>query len=369
MPEARPGRCRLPTGRGCATSVSSDMTEPHPPAAERLKAPLVDPFGRRVSYVRISVTDRCDLRCRYCMAEQMVFAPRAELLTLEEIDAIASAFVARGVRRLRLTGGEPLVRRGVLDLAARLGRHLASGALDELTMTTNGMRLAEAAPALAAAGIRRINVSLDTLDAAMFRHITRQGELERVLSGIAAAKAAGMHVKLNMVALRGLNEDQVEPMLRFCASHGHDLTLIETMPLGEVEEDRTAHFLPLGEVRRRLAARFTLEPLAERTGGPARYVRVRELGVRLGFITPLTHNFCEGCNRVRLSAFGRLYLCLGQEDAADLRAVVRAHPGDAAALDAAIEAAIARKPRGHDFVIDRPGAPPAQPRHMSVTGG
>ncbi len=345
------------------------MSLPHPPPAERSGAPLVDRFGRRISYLRVSVTDRCDLRCRYCMAEQMVFAPRAELLTLEEIDAIATAFVARGVRRLRLTGGEPLVRRGVLDLAARLGRHLASGALDELTLTTNGMRLADAAPALAAAGVRRVNVSLDTLDAAAFRHITRQGELARVLDGIAAAQAAGLHVKINMVALRGLNEDQVEPMLRFCAAQGHDLTLIETMPLGEVEADRTEHYLPLSTVRQRLAARYTLEPLAERTGGPARYVLVRELGVRVGFITPLTQNFCDGCNRVRLSAFGRLYLCLGQADAADLRAVVRARPGDAAALDAAIEAAIAIKPRGHDFAIDRPGAPPAQPRHMSVTGG
>lgn len=332
-------------------------------------APLVDPFGRRITYLRLSLTDRCDLRCRYCMAEDMVFAPRADLLTIEELDAVASAFVARGVRRIRLTGGEPLVRRGVLDLARALGRHLASGALDELTMTTNGMRLAEAASALADAGVRRINVSLDTLDPEAFRHITRHGDLDRVLAGIAAARAAGLHVKLNMVALRGLNEDQVEPMLHFCARHGYDLTLIETMPLGEVEADRTDHFLSLAIVRAMLAERYTLETLSDRTGGPARYVRVRELGVRLGFITPLTGNFCAGCNRVRLSAFGRLYLCLGQEDAADLRAVVRARPGDTAALGAAIEAAIARKPLGHDFVIDQPGRAPAQARHMSVTGG
>jgi cyclic pyranopterin phosphate synthase len=359
-----PLRAIAATSRAQAMTIPSAAHDHH-----RCGPPLVDPFGRRITYLRVSLTDRCDLRCRYCMAEEMAFAPRAELLTLEEIDAIASAFVARGVRRVRLTGGEPLVRRGALDLAARLGRHLASGALDELTLTTNGMRLADAATALAAAGVRRVNVSLDTLDAAMFRHITRHGDLARALRGVAAAKAAGLHVKLNMVMLRGLNEHQVEPMLQFCAAHGHDLTLIETMPMGEVETDRTEHYLPLTNVREMLAERYTLEPAPERTGGPARYVRVRELGVRLGFITPLTGNFCEGCNRVRLSAFGRLYLCLGQADAADLRAVVRARPGDAPALDSAIDAAIARKPRGHDFAIDRPGERPAQARHMSVTGG
>lgn len=344
-------------------------SHPPPSSASTGGAPLIDPFGRRITYLRLSLTDRCDLRCRYCMAEDMVFAPRHELLTIEELDAVASAFVARGVRRIRLTGGEPLVRRGVLDLARALGRHLASGALDELTLTTNGMRLAEAAGALVDAGVRRVNVSLDTLDPATFRHITRHGDLGQVLAGIAAARAAGLHVKLNMVALKGLNEDQLEPMLRYCATHGHDLTLIETMPLGEVEADRTQHYLPLTIVRQMLAERYTLEPLADRTGGPARYVRVSELGVRLGFITPLTGNFCDGCNRVRLSAFGRLYLCLGQEEGLDLRALVRAHPGDAGLLEAAIESAIGRKPRGHDFVIDRAGRAPAQPRHMSVTGG
>ena len=345
------------------------MRSATPALADRLDAPLIDPFGRRISYLRVSVTDRCDLRCRYCMAERMTFLPKAELLTLEELERLCGAFIGLGVRKLRLTGGEPLVRRGVLDLVRALGRHLASGALDELTLTTNGTQLAAHAPALADAGVRRVNVSLDTLDRTKFAHITRRDALPQVLDGIAAARAAGLRVKLNMVALAGLNEDEIEPMLAFAARHGDDLTLIETMPLGEVEEDRTDRYLPLSIVRERLAARFTLEPLADRTGGPARYVRLRETGQRLGFITPLTHNFCESCNRVRLTATGTLYLCLGQEDAADLRAVVRAEPGDGAALDAAIDEAITRKPRGHDFVIERRGAEPALKRHMSVTGG
>lgn len=346
------------------------MSEIFAPLAPELRAgpPLRDPFGRHISYLRVSVTDRCDLRCRYCMAETMRFLPRADLLSLEEIETIAAAFVARGVRRLRLTGGEPLVRRGITGLAARLGRHLGAG-LDELTLTSNGTQLAQHAQALAEAGVARINISLDTLDPAGFAHITRGGDVAQVLAGIAAASAAGIRVKLNMVALAGLNEAAIEPMLHFAARGGHDLTLIETMPLGAVEEDRTAHYLPLSVVRARLEARFTLDPLIERSGGPARYVRVRELGVKLGFITPLTQNFCEGCNRVRLTATGTLYLCLGQSDATDLRAVLRARPGDAAALNAAIDEAIGRKPRGHDFAIDRPGAPPALARHMSVTGG
>jgi len=339
------------------------------PLTDRLDAPLIDPFGRRITYLRISVTDRCDLRCRYCMAEKMTFLPRAELLTFDEIDAIASAFVRRGTRRLRLTGGEPLVRRGFIDLVRQLSRHLQSGALDELTLTTNGTQLAAHSVDLAAAGVRRINVSIDTLDTQDFAHITRGGDLAQVLHGIAAARAAGLHVKLNMVALRDFNEQQIEPMMAFAAAHGDDLVLIETMPLGVVEEDRTDRYLPLTHVRATLEARHTLDPLPDRTGGPARYVRVRETGLRMGFITPLTHNFCESCNRVRLTATGTLYLCLGQSDATDLRAVVRDRPGDAAALDAAIVEAIARKPLGHDFVIERRGAAPAQSRHMSITGG
>ncbi len=339
------------------------------PAPDRLSAPLIDPFGRRVTYLRISVTDRCDLRCRYCMAETMTFLPRAEILSFDEIDDIASAFVRHGTRRLRLTGGEPLVRRGFVDLVHRLARHVESGALDELTLTTNGTQLARHASALAAAGVKRINVSVDTLDAQDFAHITRGGDLAQVLTGIDAAARSGMHVKLNMVALKGFNEAQIAPMLAFATAHGHDLTLIETMPMGDVEGDRTDRYLPLAIVRTALETRFTLDALADRTGGPARYVRVRETGLKLGFITPLSHNFCESCNRVRLTATGTLYLCLGQSDAADLRAVVRTHPGDEAALDAAIAEAITRKPRGHDFVIDRRGAAPATARHMSVTGG
>ena len=330
---------------------------------------LVDPFGRAVTYLRVSVTDRCDLRCRYCMAERMTFLPRAELLSFDELDAIASAFVRRGTRKIRLTGGEPLVRRGFGDLARRLGRHIATGALGELTVTTNGTQLEANAAMLAAAGVRRVNVSLDTLDPAAFAHITRGGELARVLAGIDAAQAAGLAIKLNMVALRGFNEAEVEPMLAYAAARGMDLTLIETMPLGAVEGDRVDRYLPLTAVRARLEQRFTLDPLAIRTGGPARYYRVRETGQTLGFITPLSHNFCESCNRVRLTATGTLYLCLGQDDAADLRAVVRAYPGDEAALDDAIEEAVSRKPRGHDFALDQRGAAPALARHMSVTGG
>ena len=345
------------------------MSARHAPAPDRLQTPLIDPFGRRVSYLRLSVTDRCDLRCRYCMAEAMTFLPKAELLSFDEIDAIASAFIRHGTRKLRLTGGEPLVRRGFMDLVRRLARHLESGALEELTLTTNGTQLATHAHALATAGVRRINVSVDTLDAQAFAHITRGGDLARVLAGMAAARGAGLRLKLNMVALKGFNEDQIEPMMAFAATHGDDLTLIETMPLGEVEEDRADRYLPLAEVRARLERQYTLDALPDRTGGPARYVRVRETGLRMGFITPLTHNFCESCNRVRLTATGTLYLCLGQSDAADLRGVVRAHPGDEAALDAALVEAIARKPKGHDFAIDRRGQAPALARHMSLTGG
>ena len=287
---------------------------PDPPPAL-----LVDAFGRRISYLRISVTDRCDLRCRYCMSEQMRFLPRSELLALGEIGAIAEAFIARGVRRIRLTGGEPLMRGGVTELAADIGRHLGDG-LDELTLTTNGTRLAEQAGALRDAGVRRINVSLDSRDPDRFRHITRTGDLAKVLSGIAVARAAGLQIKINMVALKGLNEDEIVAMLRWCAAEGHDLTLIETMPLGAVEQDRSDHYLPLDTVHREIARDFTLLPLAERSGGPARYHRVEELGVKLGFITPLTENFCAGCNRVRLTVEGKLYLCLGRDEQVDLRA-------------------------------------------------
>lgn len=333
--------------------------------------PLVDPFGRAITYLRVSVTDRCDFRCVYCMSENMTFLPRTEVLSFEEIDRLASAFIRRGTRKLRLTGGEPLVRRGILDLVRRLGRHLGNdgpGGLDELTLTSNGSQLAGMAADLAAAGVRRINISLDTLDPDDFARITRWGRLAQVLAGIEAASAAGLHVKLNMVALAGINEAQIEPMLAFAAAGGHDLVLIETMPLGETGTDRVDHYLPLSRVRARLAERFTLIDLPDQTGGPARYVRIAETGQRLGFITPLTHNFCEGCNRVRLTATGQLYLCLGQDDVADLRRVVRASADDGM-LDTALDEAIARKPRGHDFVIDRRGAAPAVRRHMSVTGG
>jgi cyclic pyranopterin phosphate synthase len=331
-------------------------------------APLIDSFGRRISYLRISVTDRCDLRCRYCMGEAMTFLPRAGLMTLEEIATIADAFIARGVRRIRLTGGEPLVRRGLPDLARMIGARIGAkdpGGLDELTLTTNGTRLADHAGALAQAGVRRINVSLDSRDPDRFRHITRTGDVTQVLAGIHAATAAGLHVKINMVALKGLNEDEIEPMLRWCAAEGHDLTLIETMPLGAIEEDRTDRYLPLDSVRSRLADRWTLVPLAERSGGPARYYRVAELDAKIGFITPLTENFCAGCNRVRLTASGELYLCLGRDERVDLKAALR--EGGRGGLDAALDRAMILKPRAHDFNIAAPA--PAVARHMSVTGG
>lgn len=327
--------------------------------------PLVDSFGRRVSYVRLSVTDRCDFRCHYCMPQQMEFLPKRDVLTLEEIERLAVAFVARGVRRIRLTGGEPLVRRGFDDLTRAIGRHIGHG-LDELTVTTNGSRLSHHAEALRSAGVQRVNVSLDTLDPGRFRAITRIGSLDPVLEGIAAARSAGLRVKINMVALKGLNEDELLPMVRWCREAGHDLTFIETMPLGAVEEDRTDYYLPLTEVRARIAAEYRLEPLDERTGGPARYVRIAETGQKLGFITPLTHNFCESCNRVRVTATGTLFMCLGQEDRVELRDLMRS--GDPRALDAALDRAMRLKPRGHDFVIERSGAPSVG-RHMSMTGG
>jgi len=336
-------------------------------AAEGL-TPLVDPFGRAISYLRVSVTDRCDFRCVYCMSEHMTFLPKADLLSLEELDRLCSAFVARGVRKLRLTGGEPLVRRGIMTLFASLSRHLADGRLHELTLTTNGSQLAKYAAELAAHGVKRINVSLDTLDPDKFRAITRWGGLDQVLAGIEAAQAAGLKVKINAVALKGVNEDEFPQLIEWAHGRGMDLTLIEVMPLGEIGEGRLDQYLPLSLVRARLGERYTLEDLDYRTGGPARYVRVAETGGRLGFITPLTHNFCESCNRVRVTCTGTLYMCLGQEDAADLRKPLRASEGNELLL-AAIDEAIGRKPKGHDFIIDRRHQRPALSRHMSVTGG
>ena len=329
---------------------------------------MIDPFGRRVTYLRVSVTDRCDFRCTYCMAENMNFLPKKDLLTLEELDRLCSAFIAKGVKKLRLTGGEPLVRKNIMFLVRNLSRHLVSGALDEFTLTTNGSQLARFADELADCGVRRINVSLDTLDPDKFRAITRWGEFDKVMEGIRAAQAAGIRVKLNAVALKGFNEDEIPTLMRYAHDHDMDLTLIETMPMGETGEDRTDQYLPLSLVRQRLEERFTLTDLPLSTGGPARYVRVEETGGKLGFITPMTHNFCESCNRVRLTCTGTLYMCLGQDDAADLRTALRASPDDAY-LSAAIDEAIGRKPKGHDFIIDRTHRRPAVARHMSVTGG
>jgi len=329
---------------------------------------LIDPFGRAISYLRVSVTDRCDFRCVYCMAENMVFLPRQDLLSLEELDRLCSAFVAKGVRKLRLTGGEPLVRRGIMTLVASLSRHLAAGDLDELTLTTNGSQLGKYANELAAHGVKRINVSLDTLDPDKFRAITRWGDVDKVLAGIAAAQTAGLKVKINAVALKGVNEDELASLVEWAHGRGMDLTVIEVMPLGDIEESRLDQYLPLSIVRARLAERFTLEEIDYRTGGPARYVHVKETGGRLGFITPLTHNFCESCNRVRVTCTGTLYMCLGQNDAADLRNPLRASESNDALYEA-IDEAITRKPKGHDFVIDRRHRRPALKRHMSVTGG
>lgn len=331
-------------------------------------APLVDPFGRAITYLRVSVTDRCDLRCVYCMSEHMTFLPKADILSLEELDRLCTAFVARGTRKLRITGGEPLVRRGIMTLFRSLSRHIDTGALEELTVTTNGSQLARYAGELADCGVRRINVSLDTLDPVKFREITRWGDIDQVKAGIAAAQRAGIRVKINAVALKGVNEDELGDLLAWAHGDGMDLTIIEVMPLGDIGENRLDQYLPLSMVRAKLAERFTLTETDYRTGGPARYVRIAETGGRLGFITPLTHNFCESCNRVRLTCTGTLFMCLGQEDAADLRAALRAAP-DGALLHAALDEAIGRKPKGHDFVIDRRTKRPAVARHMSVTGG
>jgi cyclic pyranopterin phosphate synthase len=331
---------------------------------------LVDPFHRAISYLRVSVTDRCDFRCVYCMAENMTFLPKKDLLTLEELDRMCSAFVRMGVEKLRITGGEPLVRRDILTFFRAMSRHLESGALKELTLTTNGSQLERFAGDLAAAGVRRINVSLDTLDEAKFAEITRWGRLPQVLKGIDAAQAAGLKVKINAVALKGFNEDELFPLVDWCAARDMDLTFIEVMPMGDLgNEDRLDQYWSLKDLRARLAERFTLTDLAERTGGPARYVRLAESGQKIGFITPLTHNFCESCNRVRLTCTGELYMCLGQEDMADLRAPLRAHPDSDAALEDAIRAAIARKPKGHDFDYSRQRVSGQVSRHMSHTGG
>ena len=338
---------------------------PSPSQPSPIDAPLRDSWGRAISYLRISVTDRCDLRCRYCMAEKMTFLPRSALLQLEEIAVIAERFIARGVTKIRLSGGEPLVRRDVGELVSRLGRHVGTG-LDELTMTTNGTRLPEHAPALFAAGIRRVNVSLDSLDPDRFRFITRHGDVAQVLDGIAAARAAGLRVKINAVALAGLNEVELPAMLAWCVEQGHDLSLIETMPLGAIDEDRVDRFVPLTRVFADLGGRFELVRDDHRTGGPARYWRVAGSETRLGLISPLTANFCDGCNRVRLTTEGKLYACLGHDDQVDLKAALRT--GGVAALDAAIDEALFIKPRRHDFAIER-GAAPAVARHMSVTGG
>ena len=340
-----------------------------PPTLSAAQAPLIDPFARAIDYLRVSVTDRCDFRCLYCMSENMTFLPKAELLTLEELDRLCSAFVTLGVKKLRITGGEPLVRRGIMTFFERMARHLQSGALRELTLTTNGSQLRKYAADLAALGVRRINVSLDTLDADKFAQVTRWGRLDQVLDGIAAAKEAGLRVKINAVALKGFNEDELFTLVDWCAAQDHDLTFIEVMPMGDLgNEDRLDQYWPLSALRARLAERFTLVDLAERSGGPARYVQLTQSGQKIGFITPLTHNFCESCNRVRLTCTGELYMCLGQEDMADLRAPMRVSPDDVLLQDA-IRAAIARKPKGHDFDYSRQNVAGQMTRHMSHTGG
>lgn len=348
-----------------------DVTGAFPENAQeqaRPMPPLVDPFGRRIDYLRISVTDRCDFRCTYCMSENMTFLPKKDLLSLEELERLTIAFIQRGVKRLRLTGGEPLVRKNILHFMSRLTPFLDNGQLEELTLTTNGSQLARFADDLYAAGVRRINVSLDSLDPAKFQAITRWGDFGRVMQGIDKALEAGLKVKINTVALKGLNEDEIPDLMTFAHGRGMDLTLIETMPMGDIGEDRTDRYLPLSQLRQKLETEFTLIDSAYSTPGPARYVQVAETGGRLGFITPMTHNFCESCNRVRLTCTGILYMCLGQDDAANLADVLRQNADDQG-LHQAIDAAILRKPKGHDFIIDRTHNKPAVARHMSVTGG
>ena len=330
---------------------------------------MIDPFGRMITYLRVSVTDRCDFRCVYCMSEDMTFLPKAEVLSLEELERLCGAFVRLGVKKLRLTGGEPLVRRNIMNLMRGLSRHLESGDLEELTLTTNGSQLPKYAHELADLGVKRINVSLDTLDPHKFAAITRWGKLDKVMEGLAAAKDAGLQVKINTVALKGVNDDEFDKLVAWCGDEGFDLTFIEVMPMGDIGgETRVDQYLPLSMLRAQLKERWSLEEIDYRSGGPARYARCTETGGRIGFITPMTHNFCESCNRVRLTCTGTLYMCLGQEDAADLRTPMRQSDDDAL-LDAAIHEAIARKPKGHDFVIDRRRQRPSVSRHMSVTGG
>ncbi|MBN7756130.1 MULTISPECIES: GTP 3',8-cyclase MoaA [Alphaproteobacteria] len=329
---------------------------------------MIDPFGRAIDYLRVSVTDRCDFRCVYCMAEDMTFLPKRDLLSLEELDRLCTVFIEKGVRRLRLTGGEPLVRKNIMHLVRQLSRHLKSGALDELTLTSNGSQLERFATELADCGVRRINVSIDTLDADKFHAITRWGKLDKVMRGIEAAEAAGLKIKLNTVALKGFNEDEIPEMLRWAHGRGMDMTVIETMPMGEIDGDRTDQYLPLSLLRAQLEKQFTLTDIPFKTSGPARYVEVAETGGKLGFITPMTHNFCESCNRVRITCTGMLYMCLGQDDSADLRDALRASEGNDL-LAETIDRAIARKPKGHDFIIDRRTNRPSVSRHMSVTGG
>jgi len=341
------------------------MTSPDPHTSPDA---LIDPFGRHVSYIRLSVTDRCDFRCVYCMSEDMHFLPKQDLLSLEELDRLCSAFISRGVNKLRITGGEPLVRRDIMTLFQKLSRHLQAGALQELTLTTNGSQLARHAQALADCGVKRINVSLDTLNPDLFRTITRWGDFDKVMAGIDAAQKAGLAVKINAVALKGVNEGEIIPMVDWAHGRGMDITFIEVMPMGDIEAERFDQYWPLTQVKTRLAERFTLQDVQDRTAGPARYMRAKETGGRIGFITPLTHNFCESCNRVRVTCTGTLYMCLGQDDAVDLRTPLRASP-DNGALYHAIDQAILRKPKGHDFIIDRHAPRMAVGRHMSVTGG
>jgi cyclic pyranopterin phosphate synthase len=330
---------------------------------------MIDPFGREITYLRVSVTDRCDLRCVYCMAEDMTFLPKSQVLMLEELDRLCGAFIGLGVKKIRLTGGEPLVRRDVIKLVRSLGARIGEGGLEELTCTTNGTQLAKLAYDLKAAGMRRINVSLDSLDPATFTALTRWGKIEQTLDGIFAAKAAGLKIKINAVAMKGVNEHEFDRLIAWCGEHGFDLCLIETMPMGEISQDRNDQYLPLSVVRADLKKRWTLTETDYRTGGPARYFDIAETGTRIGFITPMTHNFCESCNRVRLTCTGTLYMCLGQEDSAEFRDLLRDPAVDEEGLREAILAAIARKPKGHDFVIDRRTKRPAVARHMSVTGG
>lgn len=346
----------------------SDIGETSTDRAPAALPTMTDPFGRDITYLRVSVTDRCDFRCTYCMAEHMTFLPKKDLLTLEELDRLCSVFVEKGVRKLRLTGGEPLVRKNVMHLIKQLSRHLKSGALEELTLTTNGSQLSRFAGKLADAGVRRLNISLDTLDKDKFRQITRWGRLGEVMAGIGAAEEAGLKIKINTVALKRFNDAEISEIMRWAHGRGMDMTVIETMPMGEIDEDRTDQYLPLSQLRESLEKQFALTDIPFKTGGPARYVHVEETGGRLGFITPLTHNFCESCNRVRLTCTGTLFMCLGQDDAADLRDALRSSEGNEP-VSAAIDEAIMRKPRGHDFVIDRSTKRPAVARHMSVTGG